>query len=727
MGQAAIRKRLAAAGGAGPDPALNGPARNDAPTDEVPLDKVIDRARRAERSGDSKTAISLYAEAISRGSAAPEVFNDLGTLLARGGQFPAAIVQYETALMLAPSSPQIAKNLSKAVEAMSLNAFREKRWLDASAGYGRLCVLDPTCALFQTNAGRALYELKLLPDALPYFRRAAELAPSDPAVLLNLGALLYELNQREAEPVLRQALELDPNNVPALVNLGAVQNRLNQLALAGDTARRVLALSPEHPDAHGNLAAVLREQGEIPAAVQHYRRALAAKPESTLIFSSYLLARQADATASPAELLADHQLWAQRFAAPLDPGPGGMFGARDANPARRLRIGYVSADLRSHSVASFVEPLIAAHDRTAVEVVCYSSTIPDAVTERIRASADAWRETRHLGDAALAELVVEDRIDVLVDLSGHTADHRLLCFARRPAPVQVSYCGYPGTTGLSAIGWRLTDAVADPEGESDAHHAERLWRLPNGFLTYRPEAVDLPAAGPLPALGPNGGTVTFGSFNNLSKLNEGVLDLWAAVLGAVPGSRLLLKCRGLGDEGPRRRVAERLAAAGVQAHRLVVVPYTRTRLEHLAVYNEVDIGLDSFPYNGTTTTCEAMWMGVPVVTLRGRAHPGRVGASLLTRMGLDELIAETPQDYVAACARLASDLPRLAELRGGLRARFSAAPLGSPAVVARDIEAAYRAMWGVWCATGDVSGRSAQGGGQVGVEGRLGQDLLRQL
>ena len=705
MGQAAIRRRLAVASGAAQDPAPSEPS----PRDSLTLDKVIARARQAERSGDSKTAISLYAEAVARGSAAPEVFNDLGTLLARGGQFPAAIVQYETALMLAPSSREIAKNLSKAVEAMSLNAFREKRWLDASAGYGRLCVLDPTCALFQTNTGRALYELKLLQDALPYFRRAAELAPADPAVLLNLGALLYELNQREAEPVLRRVLELAPDNVPALVNLGAVQNRLNQLNAAGETARRVLALSPEQPDAHGNLAAVLREQGELPAAIQHYRRALASKPESSLIFSSYLLARQADATARPAELLADHRLWEERFAKPLDPGPAGMFGARDADPARRLRVGYVSADLRSHSVASFIEPLIGAHDRAAVEVFCYSSTIHDAVTERIRTRADVWRETRHLGDAALADLVVQDRIDVLVELSGHTADHRLLCFARRPAPVQVSYCGYPGTTGLSAIGWRLTDAIADPEGEADSCHAERLWRLPNGFLTYQPEVADLPVAGPLPAVGR--GTVTFGSFNNLSKLNDGVLDLWALVLRSVPGSRLLLKCRGLGDEAPRRRVAERLAAGGIPEDRLVVVPYTRTRLEHLAIYNEVDIGLDPFPYNGTTTTCEAMWMGVPVVTLQGAAHPGRVGASLLTRVGLGDLIAGTPQRYVDVCAGLAGDLPRLASLRAGMRSRFAASPLGSPGVVARDIEAAYRAMWAAWCATAPGAGPSAQRGG----------------
>ena len=664
------------------------------------------RAQQLMASGNADAALSLLADAVSHGTSSPIVFNDLGTLLARRGQFAAAVVQYELALTLAPATVEIRKNLSKALEAMALAAFRERRWHDAAAGYGRLCVLDPSCALFQTNAGRALRELKMLERALPYLRQAAALAPGDAVVLVNLGSLLFDLNQREAEPVFRRALELDPHNLAALINLGAVQTKLGQLAEAAQTARRVLELAPDQPDAHGNLAGVLREQGEIPAAIAHYRRALAAKPGSPVIFSSYLLARQADASAGPAELLADHQAWEQRFARPLAPGPAGTFGARDADPGRRLRIGYVSADLRSHSVASFIEPLIGAHDRAAVEVYCYSSTLHDAVTERIRSHADGWRETRHLGDAALAELVVQDRIDVLVDLGGHTADNRLLTFARRPAPVQVSYCGYPGTTGLAAIGWRLTDAIADPEGDADAHHAERLWRLPNGFLCYQPEVADLPAPGPLPAT--TRGAVTFGSFNNLSKLNDAVLELWAALLESVPGSRLLLKCKGLGDEGPRRRVRERLAARGIDPDRLVVAPYTRTRLEHLAVYDEVDIGLDPFPYNGTTTTCEAMWMGVPVVTLRGAAHPGRVGASLLTRVGLTDLIADSPEDYLSACARLAVELPRLGALRSGLRARVLASALGSPAVLALDIEAAYRGMWSAWCATADVSGRSTQ-------------------
>ncbi|HEY4184097.1 MAG TPA: tetratricopeptide repeat protein [Polyangia bacterium] len=694
MGNAASRKRSRV------------PAVAAAPMDAATALAV--RAQTLAAAGDVDRAITLYAEAVSRGCMAPGVFNDLGTLLARRGQFPAAVVQYELALMVAPGAPEIRKNLIMALEAMALSAFNEKRWLDASASYGRLCVLDPRCALFQTNAGRALRELRQPERALPYLKKAAELEPDDSSVHLNLGSLLYDLNQREAEPTLRRAIALDPTNIAALVNLGAVQNRLSQLAAAAETARRVLALAPENAAAHGNLAGVLREQGDIAASLVHYRRALAAQPDSMNIFSSYLLARQADPTATPAELLADHRVWEERFAKPLDPGPTGGFGARAPEPDKRLRIGYVSADLRSHSVASFIEPLLGAHDRATFEVFCYSSTVPDAVTARIRTQADEWRETRHLTDAALAELVARDQIDILVDLAGHTAENRLQAFARRPAPVQVSYCGYPGTTGLSAIGWRLTDATADPQGDSDPHYAERLWRLPNGFLCYQPEVADLAPAGPPPALA--WGMVTFGSFNNLSKLNDGVLDLWAEVLSAVPSSRLLLKCRGLGDDGPRERVWGRFAAHGIAPERITVAPYTATRLEHLAVYGEVDIGLDSFPYNGTTTTCEAMWMGVPVVTLRGSAHPGRVGPSLMTRVGLSDLVAATPEAYVRTCARLAADLGGLAELRAGMRARVAGAPLGTPALMARDIEAAFRGMWRGWCRSVGASASAERGG-----------------
>jgi predicted O-linked N-acetylglucosamine transferase (SPINDLY family) len=647
--------------------------------------------------GNPDGAIPLYAEAISRGSNSPEVFNDLGTLLARRGQFPPAVVQFEMALALAPHAVDVRKNLSMALEAMSLQAVKEDRWVDAAAGYGRLTNLDPTCVTFQTNAGLALYKLKLLDQALPYFRRVVELEPGNPTSHVNLGSVLFDLNRREAEVVLERALELDPKNVLAHVNLSAVHNRLGQLARSAETVRRALELAPDQVEAHANLAGVFREQGEVQASLEHYRRALEIRPDHAVIFSGYLLARQGDPTADPADLLADHLAWAARFATPLDPGPAGRFGTPDRDPARRLRIGYVSGDFRSHSVASFIEPIIRAHDRNAVEVTCYSNSVADHVTLRIQNEArpDAWREIRNLTDELLVKRIVADKIDVLIDLSGHTDANRLLCFARRPAPVQVTYCGYPSTTGLSAIGWRLTDAMADPESEGDQYNAEHLWRLPNGFLCYQPNAdCDLP--GPAPAL--TRGHVTFGSFNNLSKLGDGVLELWAEILRAVPGSHLLLKARALSDQQPRERLRLAFAQRGIAVERIEFAPYAATPAAHVATYGQVDVALDPFPYNGTTTTCEALWMGVPVITLRGHGHAGRVGASLLTRIGCPDLVAATPEEYVQSAVRLSRDLDGLSTLRAGMRARMASSALMNASVIAHDIETAYREMWRRFCA-----------------------------
>jgi protein O-GlcNAc transferase len=665
------------------------------PTPE-PVAALALRARRLALAGDSEAAIPLYAEAVSRGSNSPEVFNDLGTLLARRGQFPPAVVQFEIALSLAPHSIEVRKNLSMAIEAMSLAAFQERRWTDAAAGYGRLTVLDPKCATFQTNAGMALRELRLLERALPYFRRAVELDGGNPAVHVNLGSVLFDLNQRESEVVLERAIELDPTNVLAHVNLSAVHNRLGQLTRSAETVRRALAISPEQVEALANLASVYREQGEIPASLEQYRRALDLRPDSPVIFSGYLLARQADPSAEPGDLLADHRDWASRFAAPLDPGPAGGFAPPDRDPDRCLRVGYVSADFRNHSVASFIEPILQAHDRDRVEVHCYSSTTPDPMTARLQSHVrpELWRDVRTLTDEGLARRIVEDRIDVLVDLSGHTDGNRLLCFARRPAPVQVTYCGYPGTTGLSAMGWRFSDAIADPESEIDRHTVEQLSRLPNGFLCFQPSA-SAAFPGPPPALAR--GFVTFGSFNNLSKIGEDVLDVWAEILRSIPASRLLLKARALSDEQPRDRLRRAFSVRGVEPQRIEFAAYAATSAEHLGTYGQVDIGLDPFPYNGTTTTCEALWMGVPVVALLGRAHAGRVGASLLTRIGCPDLLATSRAGYVQVARRLAAELDGLATLRGDLRAMMSRSPLMNAGLITRNIEDAYLEMWRRYC------------------------------
>jgi predicted O-linked N-acetylglucosamine transferase (SPINDLY family) len=356
-----------------------------------------------------------------------------------------------------------------------------------------------------------------------------------------------------------------------------------------------------------------------------------------------------------------------------------------------LTIGYVSADFMAHPVAYFMGALLAAHDRRRFRVICYASVRgPDAVTRQVRKVAPEWRDVAHLGDEKLATLIAEDGVDILVDLGGHTASSRLTMFALKPAPVQVSYLGYPNTTGLAAIDYRLTDAWADPPGLTDRWHTEQLIRLPGGFLSYTPPA-NLPDVAPLPAA--SNGFVTFGSYNNFAKTSQSTIALWTAVLDAVPNSRLLLKASFLDDPGTAAEIIALFAAAGSDPQRITLRGRTRGHLDHIRSYGALDIALDPHPYNGTTTTCEALWMGVPVLTLAGDRHSSRVGTSILTAAGLDDFIAVSPEDYVARARSLSSDLQGLASLRLRLREQVAASPLADPKRLARAIEAAYLRLW----------------------------------
>jgi len=650
--------------------------------------------RRAIASGDFAAAVQAYAQAVAAGSTSPDVSNDLGVLLAQRGQLAAAVVQFETALLRAPHHLDARRNLLLSLDKLAAAAVEQGRAMDAAVCFARLAALEPARVDRQRNAGAAWLAARRPQQALSFWARARELAPEEAPIRFGLGSTLLELDRIESEAELERAIELDPRHAAALVNLALVRNRLGRMANARALLERALALDPENVEAAGNLAGILREQGELPESLTLYRRAAALRPEAPVLASSLLLALQGETAVEPSALCAEHRSWSDRFAAPLDPGPR-AFPGRDRDPQRRLRLGYVSADLRSHSVASFVEPLLVGHDRRAVEVLCYSDGAPDAVTARLRAAADGWCDARTLSDAALAAQIEADQVDVLVDLNGHTSGNRLLCFARRPAPVQVTYCGYPGTTGLPAIEWRLTDDRADPPGGADAEATEKLWRLPNGFLCFQPD----PRSGDVGALpASERGHLTFASFNSLAKITDEVLATWASLLLEVPGSRLLLKSRALSDPGPAARLRAHLAAGGIDPDRVELAPYAPTPVAHLELYRQVDVALDAFPYNGTTTTCEALWMGVPVVTLVGRTHAGRVGASLLSRVGLDALVTSSRDEYVAAAAKLARDLPELAHLRTRLRGRVARSPLVARAAFARDVEAAFRQMWRLWCA-----------------------------
>jgi predicted O-linked N-acetylglucosamine transferase (SPINDLY family) len=371
-------------------------------------------------------------------------------------------------------------------------------------------------------------------------------------------------------------------------------------------------------------------------------------------------------------------------------GPAAPARLERPRPGARIRLGYLSADFCQHSVAHFIEPVLSHHDRSRFEVFCYhNGAREDQVTRRLQACAEHWRSVSEMTDDELEQTIRSDRLDLLVELSGNTDGHRLGVLARRVAAVQVTYLGYPNTTGLSAIDYRITDARADPPGESDRLHVEQLVRLPDSFLCYAPPTLQI---GPRTPPYRTNGYVTFGSFNNFPKLSPATLSLWTQILTAIPRSKLLVKSHGLHDPGLRALLLERLRNSGIGPERAVIVPPHADHEGHMRAYGQIDIALDTFPYNGTTTTLDALWMGVPVVTLAGDRHAARVGDSILSALGLPELGARSGAEYVSRTLRLANDPKRLDALAHSLRQRLIGSPLAAGAQFTSRLEQAYLQM-----------------------------------
>jgi predicted O-linked N-acetylglucosamine transferase (SPINDLY family) len=482
-------------------------------------------------------------------------------------------------------------------------------------------------------------------------------------------------------------LRLQPHAPELHNNLGVALTELGRLDEAGAAFRRALALDPKSAEAHNNLGTVLRDQANLSDALAAYRHALELQPGNAQTHSNLIYTLLFDPADNEGVIREEQRRWDLRFGHP--PGPAAQPHANERNPERRLRIGYVSADLRDHAVGRNLLPLFQQHERESVEVVCYSGSLKtDGIAEAIRACVHLWRSEVGVDDAALAEMIRRDRIDVLVDLSQHTAGNRLPVFARRPAPVQVSFAGYPATTGVGAIGYRLSDRWLEggvPQIESEQVH------LIDSFWLFHSGSVEM-EVNPLPAQ--SNRHVTFGSLNAFRKVNDVVLRLWARLLRSTPGSRLLL----LSPPGSQRQLAaDFLETEGVERGRVEFVE-PRPRKGYLELYRRLDIVLDPFPYGGHTTSLDALWMGVPVVSLAGKTPVSRAGLSILNNLGLPELVASAEDDYVRIATALAADLPRLAELRSTLRHRMESSVLMDAPRFARQIEAAYRTMWREWCA-----------------------------
>ena len=562
---------------------------------------------------------------------------------------------------------------------------------DQAIGYLREVLrLRPGWAAAHNNLGMVFITQKRLPEAAASFQEAVRLQPGDALAHNNLGNALRELGRPvEAVVSLQQALRIRPDDPETHYNLALAWLAMWRLPEAHASCQQALGLKADHAEANATLRIVLALLGKLDDAITAFRTALLLRPDDAQVHSNLIFTLNYHPRYDARAIQEECARWNQQHAEPLR----GLIQphANRPDPDRQLRIGYVSSGFRDHVDSFFTIPLLSNHDHRQCEIACYADVAnPDGLTERLRGHADLWRSTAGLTDQELADLVRSDGIDILVDLKMHSGDNRLLMFARKPAPVQVAWLAYPGTTGLPAIDYRLTDPYLDPPGLFDPFYVEQSIRLPETFWCYDP-LTDQPAVNALPAAAR--GFITFGCLNNFCKVNDGCLALWARVLQAVPQSRLLLQVPG---DQAREHVRARLQEKDIATSRVEFVT-RQPRHAYLKLYHRIDLVLDPLPCNGHTTSLDAFWMGVPTLTLVGKTVMGRAGWSQLCNLGLQDLAAETPEEFLALAVRLAGDLPRLEELRGTLRQRMQQSPLMDGKRFARHMELAYRQMWHRWC------------------------------
>ena len=559
---------------------------------------------------------------------------------------------------------------------------------EAVAGYNKAIELKPDYAETYYNLGATLKELSKHEEAVVSYNKAIELRPYFAEAYNNLGSALNKLGDYEkAVTSYNKAIELKPDYAETYYNLGSVFHELERYEESIARLTKAIELKPDYVEAYNNLGNSLNKLDRHEEAIASYNKVIELKPDFAGAYSNKNLVFNYASSWSTAFVFEQHLKFEKQF--------GGLEVRTSLNKVvnedskKRLRIGYVSPDFRTHSVAYFFEPLLENHTSTTVETFCYyNGTKIDDTTRRLTEYSDHWRSVVGVSDADVVELIKNDKIDILVDLAGHTANNRLLVFAQKPAPIQVTWLGYPNTTGLQAIDYRFTDIIADPIGEADKLHSEKLIRLGNGFQCYKGNKnASIKTQSP----SHRRGYITFGSFNDLAKSTPEVIKAWSMILKALPTSHLLLKAKQL--EYSKDHYLDLFRQEGIAQNRIELHARLANPNDHLALYNSIDICLDPFPFNGATTTCEALWMGVPVVTLAGDRHVGRVGASLLTNVGLTNFIAQDIDGYIETAIKMASDTDYLQSTRQGLRERMQHSPLCDGRSFANEVENAYQKMW----------------------------------
>ncbi len=668
------------------------------PRDQASTDAALEAANRAlkdaewaENAGLRERAVTAYRTVVGLFPGVWEAHNNLANLLLELGRPAEALQSALAAAAVRPDDPQVNANVARS-------------WLgldkpgEAVPFLRRALAAQPAAHHLRDMLARALQDSGRQQEAVAVFREVEGRFPDD-FQLLELMARFYRRASLgpDAERCLLRMRQLDPGHAPTYGNLAQLYLDFTRFSEAHQVAREGLKVDPNSIVFWNTIATCQLSLGQVDESLKSYRKVLELEPGAAVAHSNLLLTMHYVSGLDPAEIFAEHQRFG-RVQTP--PTLANKIFANSAEPERRLRIGYVSGDLRNHSVAYFLEPLLDHRDRDRFEVYAYSGVkAPDSVTQRLRTKFDQYRSVAHAHHSQLAQIIKSDQVDILIDLAGHAGSFHAAMLGYKPAPVQVTYLGYPDTTGIEAVDYRITDWISDPPG-AEAWSTEKLVRLPGGFLCFRPPET-LPAIGPPPGIA--NGYVTFGSFNREFKVSQQILDLWCRILKAVPGSQILMKSIAGSDPATREFQLGEFKRRGIDRERVELVGFIPSQAEHLAMYRKIDVALDTFPYHGTTTTLDSVLMGVPVVTLSGQTHASRVGASLLTQMGIPEFIAHTEDEYVGKAVELASNLDRVAALHGALRQNLLTSTLCDGPGFVRTFEYALRGMWLHWCETRGVA------------------------
>jgi protein O-GlcNAc transferase len=657
---------------------------------QVALQNTFDQAIQRHRAGQLREAEQLYRQVLAQRPNHPASLHYLGVIALQTGQSHQAIDLIRRAIEIKPNYAEAHYNLG--------NALQETGQLDLSVeSFKQAIAINPTLCEAMNNLGLSLKHLGLLDEAITAFKQAIAVRPDYADAFVNLGNAYKEQGQLdEAIEACRRGIAARPDLCEAHCNLGNALREKGDLDQAVAACRKGVELGPKIPETHNNLANALKESGETEEAIAAYRRAIELNPRYHIAHSNLIFALHYQFEGR--EITEELDRWNRRHAKPL-----AKFVVPHDNqpdPNRRIRIGYVSPDFRGHVVGRNLQPWLHLHDREKFEIYCYSQVLrPDAMTRKFEQRVDGWRNVTGIPDEQVDKQIREDRIDILVDLALHTGNNRLLVFARKPAPVQASYLGYCGSTGLETVDWRISDRFLDTPGADESCYTEKTLRLTKSYWCYHPGIEKDVSPAPPPAA--TNGFVTFGCQNNYCKISPATWDAWIEILRSLPNSKLLV----YSSPGSHRdRARKKLADAGIDPARLV---FSESRgKDYFLRYNEIDIALDPFPFGGGTTTCDALWMGVPVVARSGQSAVGRGGRSILGNLGLLELVADSTADYVRLAVDLANDPARMAQLRGGMRQRMLASPLMDGEGFVRDLEDVFRQMWQIWCEREKSGGRS---------------------